>query len=775
MPKVAIADTDFLVKVREKFKQADEADTAQAERERSDISFENGEQWEADIKLSRQGQQPTNGLPAVPSRPTLVINKIKEPIRQILNQERAADIGVEIVPADDFGDLDVVPDEEEIKLREGLVRRIQRESHASDARTWAFKRAVIAGRGYYLVAVRYLPGKTSDQEVYVHRIYNQEAVKGDPSRVQPDGSDAEYWFIGTWVPFERYKSEYPYLANGKKNPFASSSDTEFMGLTEDYPDWYRAEGDDRAVRVVDHWYIERESRQLVTLSDGTSEWEDELKGVTLADGLTQEDTRTVLDKKIKFCKIGGGCAILEETDWAGPDMPVIQVLGEEVLPYDNQKRSEGMVRPSRDAQQGYNVMVSKQVEMIGLTPLQPMMVDPDAIEDYETEYEQANRRTFFALKYRTYDDQGRELRRPERPNLDPNVLPVSQSIALFDIGIKSTTAVPDPTLGNVDPTLKSARAIKEVTANAAQSTSNFMDNLARSVSYEGKVENNLLYPIYGMKPGRLVRLLTSENTPTMAMIGAPANSPQPQTKNPRVKMTAKLTEDAHFNAIVKVTKAFDSRRTQEASQIADLMSADPRLITWFGDLFFKNSDGPGHAAMAERARIMLDPKIQQMMAAKEQGRVYDPAAQAEIAQLKEQVAHAEAAMQELNQAANKEQMSYKSTVDSEKIKQDAETQRFQIETDKDIKLQEMKDATSIRTAELAAQAKIGPANDANALRAISIQADIEQADTDRMHEARLQEQQHAHEIDKGHQQTAADLTVQAAAPQPEPAAEEPPT
>ncbi len=96
----------------------------------------------------------------------------------------------EAPPADDFGDLTQTPDETEITLREGLARRIQRESMAQDARIWAFKRALIAGRGYYLVNTRFLPGRTFDQEVYVERIYNQEAVKGDPSRQKPDGSDA---------------------------------------------------------------------------------------------------------------------------------------------------------------------------------------------------------------------------------------------------------------------------------------------------------------------------------------------------------------------------------------------------------------------------------------------------------------------------------------------------------------------------------------------------------------------------------------------------------
>ena len=185
-----MADSEFLRLARERFKLANEADSAQAQRERDDLAFYAGEQWPADIKLLRQGQQPVDGMPAVPARPTLVINKVREPVRQVQNQVRGSDIGIELVPADDFGDLGITPDDTEVTLREGLIRRIQRESQAQDARQWAADRAFIAGRGYYLVMTRFLPGKTWDQEVYVHRIFNQAGVLLDPSHEQPDGSDA---------------------------------------------------------------------------------------------------------------------------------------------------------------------------------------------------------------------------------------------------------------------------------------------------------------------------------------------------------------------------------------------------------------------------------------------------------------------------------------------------------------------------------------------------------------------------------------------------------
>lgn len=750
-------DSAKLRTARHRFKMADESDQQQAIREREDISFEDGDQWPADIRLARQGQQPVSGMPAVPARPTLVINKVREPVENILNQARESDLGVQIVPADDFGDLNITPDKTEIEVREGLVRRIQRQSDASDARLWAFKRALIAGRGYYLVNTRYLPGRTFDQEVYIDRIYNQEAVKGDPSRQKPDGSDADWWFVGTWMLWDRFKAEYPTDVNGKDNPFAEYSESDFISLTESYPDWYQSAsaGDPKkgkaprqaAVRIVNYWYTEREEQGVAILEDGTIVNADEVKKT---DKVAQ--TRTLILPQIKFCKIAGGLMELENTDWAGPDMPVIQVLGNEVLPYDEQKRFEGMVRQSRDAQMGENYMISKFVETVGLTPLPPLHVDPVAIEGYEDWYKTMNTRALPYMPSRTYDDQGRQLAPPSRPSVDPNILPMAQGIALFDQFIRSTTSVPDPTLGNVDPSLKSARAINAVVANAQQSTGHYMENYARSVSYEGRVVNNLLYPIYGSRPGRLLRLMTGDSEASTATVSDPQAqqvSPQQQQQQQAQKV-AKLTKDANFNVIVKIAKNTDNRRAQFVQMFGQLLAADPHQMAVAGDLFYRNMDIPEARQLAERQRAMLAPQVQMLLQAQSQGQAVDPAAVGQIAKLKQQVHDAESAIGELKQQADGKLLNAQMQLEGDRQKQAAETMRKTLEIDRDLKLQQMKDATAIRVAQIQAETKgiIEASASQDEILALNTQQTHEaaQAELDRQHERDLASSASAHDV-----------------------------
>lgn len=644
----------FLKLARDRFAQAETAEKDQRAREVEDLRFYAGEQWPEDVRTIRAGQNAQNGLPPVPARPCLTINKTREPVRQVLNQERQSDMGIEIVPADDFGELVGPIDDTEIQLREGLVRRIQRESKAADARTWAFARATIAGRGFYAVMTRYVPGKTNDQEIYIHRFYNQSCVVMDPAHEQPDGSDAEWVLVGTDYTEAQYRAEFP-KRNGKRNRYADGdvSDADFRALGDEQPDWFRSEGETRMYRVVDYYYTVRATRTLVTYENDAKqqlvEWLDDVPAAP--NGWREVNRRDVVDKTIKWAKIDGSDDdVLDETDWAGPDMPVIKVLGEELQPFDQHRRVEGMVRPMREPGQGFNYMASRLVEVIGLAPLTPAMVEEGTIEGYEAWWEAANTRTLPYLPYKRTNLEGASGNPPTVPPArEAPIGAVSQALAMFGEAIQDTSGYHGPSLGKVDPSVKSGRAIKALQEQASQGSNHYLDNLQRSIRYEGQIINNLLYPIYG-RPGRIARILNSENQPETVLLHQPmiqqGGKPVPAPDGHPQAKTYTLTKDAQFNVIVKVSKNYDSRRQQEASILGDLLTANPELMQWFGDLFFQNQDGPGHQQMADRAKVMLAPPIQSMLQAKTQGQ--DPQTAAQLAQAQQQIQQLQ---QQLSEAA----------------------------------------------------------------------------------------------------------------------------
>lgn len=698
------AESPFIVAAKARFKLANDAAKKQREREREDLRFYALDQWPADVRASRAGQNASNGLPPVPARPCLTIDTVRKPVDMIVNQERQSDIGFELVPADDWGGIADPVDDKEIEIREGLTRRIQRESEAGDARSWAFQRAVIAGSGYYAVLTRYMPGKTWDQEVYVHRFYDQASVTLDPFHEQPDGSDAEYAFIGVDMPWEQYQAEYPRNAAGQHNSVCDMTDDEWQSCCEQTPEWFATEGEGRTVRVVEYYYTDYTSRELCRVADGTSAWADEVE-----DKSQILDRRTVVDKKIKWAKIDG-CQVLEETDWPSPFIPIVKVLGNELQPYDKERRVEGVIRPVRDPAMGINFMVSKSVENIGLSVITPLMVADGQTEGFEAFWNAYNTRTLPYLPYNNRDANGDMVGPPKSAPRDAQIQPTMAATQMFNEMVQNSIGATDPTMGIVDKSVRSGKLADSLIAQANKGTANYMDNLVRSVRHEGRIINSLLFPIYGQTPGRIARIINGENEAETIMIGQPFvsqnNRPVPAPPQmgpdgqplmgpngpmpvPEAK-TYRLTENARFNVVVKVAKSEGTRRDQEAQITGEMIAANPALMTWFGDLFFAAQDGPGSKQMSERAKVMLAPPIQQMIESKKSGQTpLPPEVQGQMQQMQMQ-------MQEMGQALQQAQ----SGMAEKQLEAQTRMQIAQLEAENKLQIEQLKAQVALEKAKL---------------------------------------------------------------------------
>ncbi len=657
-------DEKFLKLARDRWKLADDSDKKQRQRELDDIRFYNGEQWDDDLQKARNKQTLPSGV-EVPARPCLVINKTKEPVRQVLNQERQSDLGIELIPADDWGEVTGPIDHTEIELREGLVRRIQRDSEAADARTWAFSRAAIAGRGYWLVMTRFVPGKSQDQEIYIERIYNQTTVLLDPSHEQPDGSDAEWGFFGRDMLYSEFEAEYPDAKLSKREGL-SENDHQWRSLGDEAPGWFSfTTGKDKkkAVRVMNYYFTEREAREVYHLTNGGAAYDNELAEVTagqprvwvqdpsvtvMVDDKGQEQCHNEVVKTIQWAKITGN-EILDQTEWPGHYLPIIKVVGEELQPSDKERRCEGLVRPMRDSCKANNYLASKFVERVGLTPIPPWIMAGGQDEGYEDIWDALNTRTLSRAKYNQKDEFGQPAPPPFRIDSRAEINDLAAGIQIFSQAIQSTSVMPETALGHTDPTVKSGRLAQALIEQGNQGTSNFLDNLVRSLRHEARVVNDLLYPIYG-RQGRLARMMNGQGEKSAVIIGQPFQV-QGQGKNARpvpvqlqgwqpgqplpegVKYHG-LTEDANFNVAAKVTKTIETRRQQVSQFLGELIGSSPEQMQIIGDKLWKYLDVPDHEEIEQRYKVMLAPPIQQLISGQSP---LPPEAQAQIAALTQQL------------------------------------------------------------------------------------------------------------------------------------------
>lgn len=708
------SDEQRVKQIRDKFTLGVDADTKQRQREEEALRMFALDQWPEEIARLRAAQPASGvGIMATPARPMIVVDKLREPVNQIVNAERDSDLSVSLVPADDFGGLAPPIDPSEIDLREGLIRRIQRESESASARSWAFLRAAICGRGFYGVNTRFMPGKTMDQEVYYRRFYDQSAVVLDPAHEEPDGSDAEWGFVFTVLSHDKYTAEYP-RAKDAPNRCLDMSDDEWRVLGDQAPDWFTSEGEQRYVRVAEHWYAEYKHRELCHLPDGTIAWKDELP----ADAPTPRASRSVAEKSVKWCKLDG-CQILDETDWPSPFIPIVKVVGNEIPPCDGERRVDGMVNKSAiESQRGRNYMASKLVEEIGLSAVTPLMVVEGTIEGYEQMYAQANTRAFPYLPYKPTDLEGRPASAPFRPDKTPQIGPIATAIQMFEEAIQSSTGVPNPNMGVAAKGSPTWRGTQALLAQGQRGSSNYMDNLARSVRYDGRITNSLLYAIYGSRPGRITRIVKGETEFESVIVGQPftmasngqggqSPAPAPPGANPQQEGVREytLTENGDtMNVAVKVGKGFDTRRDEEASMFGELLAQNPQLMTVVGDLFFGAQDWPGAKQAAERFKVMLDPKVQAQIQQKEGGQApIPPQVQQQMQMMQEQ-------LQQVSQAA-------------QGMQQELQTKSYQVQSDEKIALEKIASVERMEMAKLETEKLIAAAKlDAESRRELERQA-----------------------------------------------------
>jgi len=654
---------------------ADAADGPQLAREKEDIGFYAGGdfQWDQSAIDARAGRPAADGMPAIPGRPRLTINKLRQPVRQLQNQERNAHLGAELIPADDFpgGVPQAVKDE--VELREGLYRRIQRESEAQAAHSWAFDRVAQAGRGFWRVLIEPVSDRSFDNKIVIKRIYNQSSVRLDPSHVEPDGSDARWGLIAVDMSEEAYKAEFPSSKLSHKDP---TSADEFTGLMSQSPAWFTSDTKgNRSIRVAEYFWTEYEQKTLCWTPQGVF-WKEQLPEGVPAIGPPNAagqptKPKTVSVPTIKWAKINGAQEVLDYEEWAGRYIPIIKEVGEELQPFDEDRRCEGIVRPGIPGQQGFNFMVSAMVETIALAPKAPYIATPEQLEGYTDWYTNAAVLPLPYLLYNPVSENGKPLDRPTRDVQEPAIQAIAFGISTFSQSVHDTTGIPEASLGSVDPQIKSGRAILALQKQAQQATSNYLDNHARSIRHEARIVDDLIFPVYGNRPDRMVTIMNPQGEQEARIIG-PGPSQQGQK---RVQLS-----DRQFNPVIKVGKSYDTRSEEGAAMLAETLAPNPEMMAAYMDLFFKLQTWPGADIAAERAKLMLPPQVQQHEAMKNQ----DP--KALLMQMQAQMAQQGKMVEALTQRVKEQQMA----IETDTIKQAGETERERMKIESEERIAAMK-------------------------------------------------------------------------------------
>lgn len=602
-------------------KFANDADTMNRQEALEDLKFGGGDQWPVELQNSRN----------LESRPVITVNKVDNYCRQVANQQRQQRPRIKVHATNTHEDM------VDAQTIGGIIRHIEVNSNADHAYDNAFEYAVRMGWGFMRVRTDYVSEDSFDQEIFIDPVDNPFTVYFDPNSVAPDGSDADRCLITTMMLKSEFRKLYPDADDG------GTSFTQ-RGTGDSQSEWITKED----IRLAEYYYTVREKAKLYLLSDGTATFADDKDFFNrlAAYGIEVIDQRDSFKKTIKYCKMTA-VEILEERDWAGKYIPIVPVYGRHIVIGDKRKKF-GMIRYAKDPQRMYNFWQTAITEGVALAPKAKWLLAEGQDEGHESDWANANIKSFPVLRYKQTDIDGRPAPVPTRLQPEPPQAGIMAAAAGVNDDIKSIMGIFDPAQlgqGNI-----SGKALNGQQQQVDLTNFDYYDNLTRSIAHVGKICLDLIPKIYDTE--RVMRIIGDDGKPELLTI------------NQRDSVGRVLNDISvgQYDVVMETGPGYNSKRQEAVDNMLPLLSAAPELMQVAGDLVFRNMDWPGADIIADRLAAS-NPMAQ----IDEKSKV-PPQVQMQLAMSQKQI-------QELTQALQAKDLLLKNRMDVEQFKQDAETQR----------------------------------------------------------------------------------------------------
>ncbi|WP_315809448.1 portal protein [Pseudomonas sp. C9-3] len=582
-------DEEIVREAHERFKRAMEFESDFRKLFVQDLQFcnadsDNGYQWPDDLRKTR----------ADDARPCLTINKTRQHVLQITNDAKQNKPSVKVQATGGSASYDSA------QVYEGVVRHIEYISNAQDAYDTALDHQVQGGVGYWRVMTDYADGESFDQEIFIRRVRDPLCVLIDCDAKEADKSDAKWGFVLDDMSRDEFKRQYPKFKDDVRE---SVLDDDISWASKD------------SVKVAEYYRCEYEKDELIALplpapDGGTytqvvklSELPDDMRDVVKADKSIKR--RSVERAVWKWYKIGGD-QIIDRADWPGAWLPIVQVVGEELL-IEGKLERKGHVRNLKDPQRMYNYWTSSAVEQVALQGKQPYVAAVEAIEGFETEYENANRVNYSYLPYNGVDEQGNPIAPPTREQPPVMAQAYISGMQIAGEEMKMVSGQYDPAQG-ANPLDQSGVALGKQQRKADQATYHYTDNLAKAVRYTGKILLDLIPKIYDTP--RVIRILAEDGTDEQVKIDP--QSQQAMTEQPGPGDTVQRIFNpavGQYDVIADTGPSYATRRDEAFDAMSQMMAQDPTFKTVAGDLYFRSANFPMAEELAERFARTIPPEL----------------------------------------------------------------------------------------------------------------------------------------------------------------------
>lgn len=591
---------DLLQEARDRWDACNEAEQSQRTRIVTAKQFRTGDQWPGDIRMSRKGTPSAiQGMPPTPPRPCLTIDRLSQPVRQVSNMIKTANFAIDVLPNGFGANTDTA------EMFKGYLRYVQNRSRGESPVEWAADQALEGGIGWFRVLTEYVydnsdgvpPEAIADQTLVLGRIANNLTVYCDPWATKPTRSDARFMFVTEDMDRDEFRRRWPHADLASLEDFISTGDVS--------KDWI----DNESVRIAEYWRVIYQEEHWAETAP--NQW----ARVTERPKSNGHRTRTIQRPIVEGYKIIA-TEVLERWDWVGSHIPIIPILGEEYN-VDGKVFVRGLIEPAMDAQRMVNYTYSGAIEIFALGSKAQFIAADDQVADYKQIWQTANLFNYSYLPYKAVQVAGTLLPPPQRDVSEAPIQAAAMLLQVSEEGIKATTGIYDPSLGQNNPQLTSGRMTQQLQGQADLTSSNYPDNVKRALIYAGELMVEIAPKI--TRVGQLLHILGKDDQPQEVLVGqhfqtqdgraVPVN---PQTANPDQGLVKffDLTLGKYAVA-VSVGKSFTTQREEGFAAMGQLMPAlPPEMAAVTAPEFVAAMSFPGAQQIAEKMRRALPPALQ---------------------------------------------------------------------------------------------------------------------------------------------------------------------
>jgi hypothetical protein len=579
--KGSAAERDFLKTARKRFERAITAESRNRAAALDDLRFYAGDQWDETARSRREAAQ----------RPCLTINKMPTFVKQVTNDQRQNRPAITVSPIGDKGD------KHSAQMFRGLIREIERHSNADIAYDGGFFNAVANGFGYWRIVTEYEDEDSFDQVIRIVRVRNPFTVYLDPDRQQPDASDAMWGFVTEMIPRDEFEMKWPK---------ADKMSWEGTGIGEDYKNWL----DEKNLRIAEYFVVEVEMKTLVYLANGHVGFKDDLAD-DLKNKITQDPEFILKEResecrKVTWYKITGR-EILEEEDWAGQWIPIVECVGDEV-DIEGRVTKFGIIRPAKDPQRMVNYWKTSLTERVALDTKAPWVMAEGQIEGHEDEWRTANIESRSVITYKPTDVGGKLVPPPQKQAWSGPPAGVMAAEAGAEQDMMATTGIRFDATKSERIQDESGIALKQLKGNQQLGSYNFIDNFGKAKEHTGEIIIDLVPHIYDTK--RILTIINEDGTDEHVQVDphqSEAYSEVPQSDGK--KLRSFNPNVGKYEVAVTIGPNYETLKQEASSGMMEFGKAFPNAAQFIADLVAKNQPWPDSDLLAKRLAMTLPPEM----------------------------------------------------------------------------------------------------------------------------------------------------------------------